>query len=63
MIGPANLPQPAEHGWTHQQASSGTKYYFNVKTGESRWLMPEELMTPEQRKIAAKTEWREYCPP
>ncbi|CAD7948525.1 unnamed protein product [Amoebophrya sp. A25] len=50
--------QRPQGDWTLQMTAQGSQYYWNTKTGESRWMMPEELMTPLQLKIAKLTPWR-----
>jgi len=42
----------ASGGWTEHRAPDGRPYWHNVRTRESRWRKPPELMTPEERAAA-----------
>ena len=36
-------PQPLHHGeWEEHETDTNDKYYYNVKTGELRWVLPRE---------------------
>ncbi|VDN01610.1 unnamed protein product [Thelazia callipaeda] len=46
--------------WSEHTASDGRVYYYNKVTKLSSWQKPDELKTPEEKKIAAAKLWREY---
>jgi pre-mRNA-processing factor 40 len=37
----------AASDWTEHTAPDGRRYYYNAKTKVSKWVKPEELMSPE----------------
>eukprot|EP00854_Cymbomonas_tetramitiformis_P015527 gene15527-18402_t len=59
----ADRPAPAkpvpEHGWTEHGAPDGRMYYYNVKTKQSAWEKPKDLMTSDERADQA-TGWKEF---
>ncbi|VDK67227.1 unnamed protein product [Onchocerca ochengi] len=49
--------------WSEHTASDGRVYYYNKVTKQSSWQKPDELKTPEEKKLAAAKLWREYKTP
>ncbi|VDK67880.1 unnamed protein product [Litomosoides sigmodontis] len=49
--------------WSEHIASDGRVYYYNKVTKQSSWQKPDELKTPEEKKLAAAKLWREYKTP
>ncbi|KAL4002890.1 WW domain family protein [Acanthocheilonema viteae] len=49
--------------WSEHTASDGRVYYYNKVTKQSSWQKPDELKSPEEKKLAAAKLWREYKTP
>ncbi|VDM10632.1 unnamed protein product, partial [Wuchereria bancrofti] len=49
--------------WSEHTASDGRVYYYNKVTKQSSWQKPDELKTPEEKKLAVAKLWREYKTP
>lgn len=57
-ISPAALPVSSPQDWTVNH-DNGRQYWFNVRTGESSWVKPEELKTDEEKADKACL-WKEF---
>lgn len=66
MIPPDTSSKPfTENVWTEHTAPDGRQYYYNAKSGESKWEKPDELKSkvPEAAAAAqgaAQCFWAEY---
>uniref|UniRef100_A0A0A9GL88 WW domain-containing protein n=1 Tax=Arundo donax TaxID=35708 RepID=A0A0A9GL88_ARUDO len=56
------MDNETQSDWKRWTTAVGQMCYYNIKTGQSTWEKPAELMTPLE-KADASTEWTEYCTP
>lgn len=61
-IAKESLIAPVPEGWTQEATHTGAPYYYNHKTGESRWEHPSDeeytqLFQDEKRKDSEQNGW------
>jgi len=54
--------QDATASWQEARTAEGKVYYYNPATRATRWDKPPELLTPQERALAAQP-WKEYTTP